>query len=122
MNLVGQGGMEVLKGNIGVVVEEKKDIVVSRDCNDDSHSNVSTMGLHRVRTHNKLGFASRGMALCIVLAVLLGTLVGSMAPEFGTILASNIGMVAHVFNTVFFIVGIVGVVLALFVGRGSRGE
>lgn len=69
--------------------------------------------------YDKMGIASRGVALRVVLVFLGGTLVGSMAPESGNVLASHLGFPSseiHAFNPCFLALGVIGVVLAFFVG------
>lgn len=64
----------------------------------------------------KVGNMSRGTALLLVVVFLIGTAVGSILPEFGNILARKAGVWAHYFNIYFLIIGIIGVVLALYLG------
>ena len=67
---------------------------------------------------------SRGLALCFILIFFVGTAVGSMAPEFGNLLAKEVGLWAHQFNVVFLVLGIVGIGLALYLGytHSSNGS
>jgi len=73
--------------------------------------------------NNGLGFATRGVAFCAVAVFVGGTLVGSLLPESGNILAYVLGFPygqGHVFNPCFLAVGIAGVVLACAAGLKSR--
>ncbi len=63
-----------------------------------------------------MGRRSRSMAFRIIPVFLLGTLVGSALPEFGNILAGKLGLWSHEFNSAFLAVGVVGVMLALYLG------
>ena len=72
-------------------------------------------------TYSILGHLSRVLALRIVLVILIGTAIGSVLPEFGNVLAARIDIGAHAFNIIFLVVGITGVVLALYLGyRGCQ--
>ncbi len=73
------------------------------------------------RAYNIMGFASRVMALRTVAVFLLGTLVGSLVPESGSILAYNMGIFPHALNPLFLAVGIVGIGLACVVGHRKSG-
>ena len=68
-----------------------------------------------------MGDLSRILALCFILIFLVGTAIGSVLPEFGNILATKIGIRAHFFNVYFFVLGIVGIGLALYLGYRSGG-
>ena len=70
-----------------------------------------------------MGNTTRSMALRTVVVVLIGTAVGSVLPETGNLVVLYItkGTDVHVFNIVFLIIGIIGIVLALYLGyKGSR--
>jgi len=72
-------------------------------------------------TFVSLDSLSRGMALCFILVLLVGTAIGSALPEFGNLLAKEVGIRAHFFNVYFLVLGVLGVGLALFLGyTGSR--
>ena len=65
-----------------------------------------------------MGNSARGMAFRTIAVVLIGTAIGSMLPETGNVVAGVLNLPdAHIFNQVFLIVGITGVMLALFTGR-----
>ena len=67
-----------------------------------------------------MGYETRGLALCFILVFLISTAIGSMAPEFGNLLAAKVDVQPHFFNVYFFILGVLGVGLALYLGyRGS---
>ena len=68
-----------------------------------------------------MGFETRGLALCFILVFLVATAVGSMAPEFGNLLAAKIGIRAHFFNIYFLVLGILGIGLALYLGYRYGG-
>jgi len=68
-----------------------------------------------------MGDLSRILALCFILIFLVGTAIGSVLPEFGNILATKIGIRAHFFNVYFFVLGIVGIGLALYLGYRAGG-
>jgi len=68
-----------------------------------------------------MGFETRGLALCFILVFLVATAVGSMAPEFGNLLAAKIGIRAHFFNIYFLVLGFVGIGLALYLGYRAGG-
>ena len=79
------------------------------------------MGDTTKRAYDKVGIKSRSMAFRIVLVFLIGTLVGSLLPETGTVLAHNLGIFSHIFNPFFLALGIIGIVLACYIGcRKSR--
>ena len=68
----------------------------------------------------ELGNTARGLAFCFILVFIVATAIGSMAPEFGNLLATKIGIRAHFFNVYFLVLGIVGIGVALYLGyRGS---
>ena len=56
------------------------------------------------------------MALRTIIILLTGTAIGSMAPEFGDIVAVRLGIRAHAFNTLFLALGIAGIGVALYLG------
>ena len=64
---------------------------------------------------------SRGLALYPILVFFLGTAIGSVAPEFGNIVAERLGLWAHRFNIVFLALGLAGVGLALYLGYMGSG-
>ena len=71
-----------------------------------------------------MGNISRSVAFLPVLVFLSGTLVGSLLPESGNVLAHILGISnsqSHIFNPLFLAVGIVGIVLALRF-RHKRGR
>jgi hypothetical protein len=68
-----------------------------------------------------VGVGTRGLALRAVVAVIAGTLIGSVAPESGTALAYNLGIPTHIFNWLFLAIGITGISLALYLGLRKRG-
>lgn len=68
-----------------------------------------------------MGDISRSMALLFIIIFLIGTAVGSILPEFGTILADFFDQRAHKYNIYFFILGILGIVLSLYLGYKQRG-
>ena len=68
-----------------------------------------------------MGCEARTMAFCIILVFLVGTAIGSMAPEFGNILAQRIGVRAHFFNVYFLVLGVVGIGVALYLGYTRGG-
>ncbi len=70
---------------------------------------------------NKVGIGTRNVAFRIVAIFLFGTLVGSLLPETGTVLAYNLGIFSHIFNPYFFAVGIIGVSLACAIGHRRCG-
>lgn len=64
-----------------------------------------------------MGNISRSVAFLPVLVILGGTLVGSVLPESGNVLAYILGISnsqGHIFNPLFLAVGIVGIVLAFY--------
>ena len=63
-----------------------------------------------------MDITARSMALYIILVFLAGTLIGSLLPESGNVLASLLGLPAHIFNPLFLVIGIIGIVLALYLG------
>ena len=63
-----------------------------------------------------MGCETRGLALCFILVFLVATAIGSMAPEFGNIMAKRVGVRSHFFNIYFLVLGIMGVGLALYLG------
>ena len=70
----------------------------------------------------ELGNSARGLALCFILVFLVGTAVGSMAPEFGNLLAKKVGVWAHFFNVYFLVLGILGIGVALYLGYTGSGS
>ena len=71
--------------------------------------------LNAMGKNNRMGNSARGMAPRIILVFLSGTLVGSLAPETGNILAYMLKMPykeGHFFNPYFLGLGIIGIVLA----------
>jgi len=67
---------------------------------------------------------TRAMALVLVPVFLFGTLLGSLLPETGNVLAQLLRLPAdqnHIFNGVFLVIGILGVGLALHIGYRVRG-
>ena len=64
-----------------------------------------------------MGNKTRGLASCAIFVFLIGTAIGSMAPEFGDLLATAIGIRSHFFNTHFLVLGIVGIGMALYLGH-----
>ena len=73
--------------------------------------------------NNRVGFTARSVALRLVLIFLAGTLLGSLAPELGNILAFLLGLPpekGHIFNPVFLAIGIIGTGLALYPGYAKR--
>ncbi len=70
------------------------------------------MGVDIKRSYNTMGVRTRGMAFRFIAVVFCGTLVGSLLPELGTVLAYNLGIFAHKFNPYFLALGIIGFVLA----------
>ena len=66
-----------------------------------------------------MGDLSRSVALHLVFVLLIGTLVGSVLPEFGNLLAQKLRLWSHTFNVVFLAVGIVGIGVALYFGYRS---
>ena len=64
----------------------------------------------------ELGNTARGLALCFILVFLAGTAIGSVLPEFGSLLATKIGVRPHFFNVHFLILGFVGIGVALYLG------
>jgi protein-S-isoprenylcysteine O-methyltransferase Ste14 len=73
-----------------------------------------------MRSFYDVGVSSRGMALRAVAVFLAGTLVGSVLPESGTVLASHLGIFSHIFNPLFLALGIIGAGLALFLRHRKR--
>ena len=69
-----------------------------------------------------MGCETRGLALCFILIFLVATAIGSMAPEFGNLLAAKIGIDAHFFNMHFLVLGVLGVGLALYLGYRASGS
>jgi hypothetical protein len=57
------------------------------------------------------------MAFRSILTLLIATAIGSTLPEFGDVLAVHLKIAPHFFNPFFLFIGIVGIVLACFVGR-----
>ena len=68
-----------------------------------------------------MGNLSRSMALCFILIFLISTAIGSMAPEFGNLLAAKINVRAHFFNIYFLVLGVLGVGMALYLGYRAGG-
>ncbi len=66
-----------------------------------------------------MGITARSMALFIVVIFLVGTLVGSVLPEFGDVLALRLKLPPHFFNIWFFVLGWVCIGLALYFGYRS---
>lgn len=70
--------------------------------------------------NNWVGYSTRNVALRTVAVFLCGTLVGSVVPESGNVLAHMLEFPegsGHFFNPCFLVIGIIGIVLALFVGH-----
>lgn len=67
-----------------------------------------------------MGNTARGMAFRTIAVILAGTAIGSMLPETGNVAAGIFNLPAHIFNQVFLIVGVTGVMLALFTGHRQR--
>jgi hypothetical protein len=68
--------------------------------------------------------SARVMAFRLVVVLLCGTLVGSLAPESGNVLAYYLKLPyasGHAFNPIFLVLGVAGVCLALFARFGKRG-
>lgn len=73
--------------------------------------------------NNRVGYTARSLAFRLVLVFLSGTLLGSLAPESGNVLAFLLGLPpekGHIFNPVFLSVGIIGIGLALYTGLRKR--
>ena len=68
-----------------------------------------------------MGDTARGLALCFILVFLVATAIGSMAPEFGNLLAGRIGVRSHFFNIHFLVLGVLGIGLALYLGYRAGG-
>ena len=69
--------------------------------------------------NNRVGYTARRVALPIIVVFLAGTLLGSLAPESGNVLAFLLGLPpekGHIFNPVFLAIGIIGTGLALYPG------
>ena len=73
-------------------------------------------GINTREAHIRMGDSARVMALGLVGIFLIATLVGSLFPECGNIVAKRLDMWAHSFNGIFLALGIVGIVLALYLG------
>ncbi len=69
----------------------------------------------------ELGDTARVLALCFILVFLVATAIGSMAPEFGNLLAKKVGVWGHFFNVYFLVLGVVGIGLALYLGYRAGG-
>ena len=71
-----------------------------------------------------MGNTTRGMAFRTIAIVLIGTAIGSVLLESGNVASRLLGLPgsqAHVFNAVFLTVGVIGIMLALYLGyRHSR--
>ena len=72
-----------------------------------------------------MGNTTRSMALRTIVVVLIGTAVGSVLPESGNVASRLLGLPgsqSHVFNSVFLVIGITGIVLALYLGYKQRSH
>ena len=68
----------------------------------------------------KMGNISRIMAFCIIAVFLIGTTIGSVLPESGNILAQVLQyprQESHIFNPIFLVIGIIGIMLACAIGH-----
>jgi len=66
-------------------------------------------------TFNKLDNRTRTLALLFV----SGTLIGSLTPEFGNLISAALNLgeeKAHIFNPVFFVLGIIGIGMVFYIG------
>ena len=61
-----------------------------------------------------MGDISRSMAFLFILVILIGTVIGSILPEFGNVLANHLDQGAHKYNIHFLVIGVLGIVLALY--------
>jgi len=68
-----------------------------------------------------MGTEARAMAFIAILIFFIGTAVGSALPEFGNLLAKEIGVRGHFFNIHFLVLGIVGISVALYLGYKCGG-
>ncbi len=73
------------------------------------------------RSYVEMGDFARVMAFHTIVIFLACTALGSTLPEFGNVVANRLGIWAHSFNTLFLILGILGISLALYLGYQSRG-
>jgi len=70
-----------------------------------------------------MGTTARTVAFRIIPVLLVGTTVGSLLPETGNVATDLLGLPGeqcHIFNPLFLVIGITGVVLALCLRRGKR--
>ena len=67
-----------------------------------------------------MDFVPRGMALLIIIVFFIGTLIGSLLPETGNILANHLKLPSHIFNIIFLIIGIAIASLAFYIGLQSN--
>ncbi len=66
-------------------------------------------------SNNRMGIETRDVAFRVILVFIWGTLLGSLLPESGNVVAYYIGGAygkEHIFNPCFLAVGVAGVVLA----------
>lgn len=75
-------------------------------------------GKHLRRQDCIMGNSTRSMAFRTIAVVLFGTAVGSVLPETGNavVILVDKGPDAHIYNPVFLAVGIIGIMLALYIG------
>jgi hypothetical protein len=65
-------------------------------------------------------FGSRGLAFRIIIVILIGTGIGSLLPEIGTIAGFHMGIWPHIFNSVFLILGGICIGVAFYLGYRKR--
>lgn len=63
-----------------------------------------------------MGGTARNVAFLFIIVFIIGTFIGSVLPDFGNVLAKVTGNEPHFINGVFLAVGIIGVMLALYIG------
>ena len=74
------------------------------------------------RTRGIMGNKTRAMAFRLILVFFFGTLIGSLLPESGNVMAYILeppGYQTHAFNGLFFIIGVLGIGLACHIGRSN---
>jgi len=73
-----------------------------------------------MESFNQVGDISRALAYLFIAVFFIGTIIGSLSPESGNLLAHILGVPegrSHIFNPCFLVLGIVGIVLACAIGH-----
>ena len=113
-------GLTGCGGNAFTAVKENLQSAMGYDAMVEKLSDKTLiLRIGNYEPNNRVGFTARSVALRLVPIFLAGTLLGSLAPESGNVLAFLLGLPpekGHIFNPVFLAIGIIGIVLALFLG------